>query len=633
MSSIDTSTSSDTPPEYLAKIEALEGRIDALQRRVTSQEIVIQELCGIGVQWKRSAGRLDASEQAKTVYTHQELRTAVMSIAEELENKRKRSRYAVYGCLGAVAVLSGVIIRILYAQWQYSSTLINFHTALVDSGASLPPLDELSPSPLLLPASPVLSANEVATAPLWVILSGVRWILQQIVMAAASVVDRLLRAVVWAMLAALLGYSLLRRVRSGGEEDNAEPEEEQGPVESDKAAEVKSLERKVSEYTRQRTIDDSGRTLQRRMTDPPSVTSDRSINHGEELTGGTYVADNIKRRYTDPLKLQKPREDEALGNREIGQVEQDEGRRRRAALRYPIGWRPAAFRLQGCPWYGQGAWFCLSGAYHKAFSNIPCLFDKIVPKDLPKKEQRKLKENMWYTCWHTFTSCYGGYVLYHEKWFSFHRLFTDPVGMLFADPDISDRSIALERYYLVEISFWCSCLAFIMIETIRSDFYQMIFHHFVTISLMVGSFYLGYHRIGITVVFIHNISDVPLYFAKTLGYLADKYTWLKGPTNVAFAYFAISFYVMRLYVYPKTCVIPACTYACDYKRPLSDCILALLLVLLQCLHLLWASMIARMVYKTLRDHDVLAEGDIRSDDEGENTPASEKPIAHKRKVQ
>mmetsp|Transcript_6694 Transcript_6694/g.5719 ORF Transcript_6694/g.5719 Transcript_6694/m.5719 type:complete len:91 (-) Transcript_6694:26-298(-) len=90
---------------------------------------------------------------------------------------------------------------------------------------------------------------------------------------------------------------------------------------------------------------------------------------------------------------------------------------------------------------------------------------------------------------------------------------------------------------------------------------------------------------------------------------------------------------MRLYVYPKTCVIPACKYVTEYERPLKDCMLALFLVLIQCLHLLWASMIAKMIYKTIRDKDVLAEGDIRSDDEGENTPASEKPIAHKRKVQ
>ncbi|KAF4718700.1 Ceramide synthase 6 [Perkinsus olseni] len=277
--------------------------------------------------------------------------------------------------------------------------------------------------------------------------------------------------------------------------------------------------------------------------------------------------------------------------------------------------------------------FSLSGAYHRAFAGVPCLFDKIIPKDLSPKTMRKLKENMWYSCWHSFTSCYGFYVLMHEQWFSLSRLRSDPVGMLFGDPDIHDRSVGLERYYLVEISFWCSCLAFIMIETIRKDFYQMLFHHIITISLMVGSFYLGYHRIGLTVIFLHNISDVPLYVAKTLGYLAEKFDWLKTPTDIAFANFAFGFLFSRLYVYPKCCVIPACIFSIEYKRPMRDCMLAIFLVLLQCLHFMWAKMIIKMIFKTIKHRGVLADGDIRSDDEGESTPASEKPIAHKRKVQ
>ncbi|EEQ97310.1 longevity assurance factor, putative [Perkinsus marinus ATCC 50983] len=148
----------------------------------------------------------------------------------------------------------------------------------------------------------------------------------------------------------------------------------------------------------------------------------------------------------------------------------------------------------------------------------------------------------------------------------------------------------------------------------------------------MGSFYVGHHRIGLIVIFLHNISDVPLYVAKSLSYLAEKYERLKKITDLAFVNFVLGFFFLRLYVYPRICVIPACTFAIVYKRPLNDCVLALFLVLLQCLHILWASMIIKMIFKTIKNHTVVAEGDIRSDDE-EVTLKEKKPVAHKRKVQ
>lgn len=35
-------------------MKALEKEVESLQRKIVSHEMVIQELCGIGVQWKRT---------------------------------------------------------------------------------------------------------------------------------------------------------------------------------------------------------------------------------------------------------------------------------------------------------------------------------------------------------------------------------------------------------------------------------------------------------------------------------------------------------------------------------------------------------------------------------------------------
>lgn len=61
--------------------------------------------------------------------------------------------------------------------------------------------------------------------------------------------------------------------------------------------------------------------------------------------------DEIERRHTDPSVIEHV--GEARGEQEIGEGDR---RRRAAVMRYPLGWQPAAFRLQGCPWYGQGTW-------------------------------------------------------------------------------------------------------------------------------------------------------------------------------------------------------------------------------------------------------------------------------------
>ncbi|KAF4711246.1 Ceramide synthase 6, partial [Perkinsus olseni] len=93
------------------RIQKLEEELRNLHRRLVSQELVIQELCGIGVQWKRAQPSDEAREEVDSEPSPRVVRSAVVAIAEELAAKRKRSQYVVYASLGVAAVLSGVIAR------------------------------------------------------------------------------------------------------------------------------------------------------------------------------------------------------------------------------------------------------------------------------------------------------------------------------------------------------------------------------------------------------------------------------------------------------------------------------------------------------------------------------------------
>ncbi len=44
-------------------------------------------------------------------------------------------------------------------------------------------------------------------------------------------------------------------------------------------------------------------------------------------------------------------------------------------------------------------------------------------------------------------------------------------------------------------------------------------HHLATISLIVGSHYNNFHRMGLCVLFIHDVSDIVIDLLKTFNYL------------------------------------------------------------------------------------------------------------------
>ncbi|KAF4698322.1 Ceramide synthase 6, partial [Perkinsus olseni] len=71
------------------RIQKLEEELRNLHSRLVSQELVIQELCGIGFQWKRAEPSDEAQEEVDSVPSPRVARSAVVAIAEELAAKRK----------------------------------------------------------------------------------------------------------------------------------------------------------------------------------------------------------------------------------------------------------------------------------------------------------------------------------------------------------------------------------------------------------------------------------------------------------------------------------------------------------------------------------------------------------------
>ncbi|OMJ28741.1 Sphingosine N-acyltransferase lag1 [Smittium culicis] len=98
----------------------------------------------------------------------------------------------------------------------------------------------------------------------------------------------------------------------------------------------------------------------------------------------------------------------------------------------------------------------------------------------------------------------------------------------------------MKVYYLYQSAFWSSALFYMFIEKKRSDFSEMILHHIVTISLLVGSYYYNYSAIGIIIHITMDFVDIFLPFTKMLKYLNYQLA-----CNVSFVFMAITWVVSR----------------------------------------------------------------------------------------
>lgn len=78
---------------------------------------------------------------------------------------------------------------------------------------------------------------------------------------------------------------------------------------------------------------------------------------------------------------------------------------------------------------------------------------------------------------------------------------------------------AVCRYYLVQTGFNYSVLISGLTDIRRKDYYMLMVHHVVTISLLGISWTVNYVRVGCVVLFIHDIADCALHSSKVVRWV------------------------------------------------------------------------------------------------------------------
>lgn len=176
---------------------------------------------------------------------------------------------------------------------------------------------------------------------------------------------------------------------------------------------------------------------------------------------------------------------------------------------------------------------------------------------------------------------------------------------------VQHMELAHYWYYMLELGFYESLLLRISVDVKRKDFREQVIHHLATIFLLSFSYCANYIRIGTLVMLLHDSSDILLESAKMFNYGTG---WRKT-CDTLFIVFAAVFLITRLVIFPSKIIHTTLVLSMEVFEPFFGYyFFNILLMVLQALHIFWAALILRMIYKFLKGK---LEKDERSDEESE----------------
>lgn len=177
------------------------------------------------------------------------------------------------------------------------------------------------------------------------------------------------------------------------------------------------------------------------------------------------------------------------------------------------------------------------------------------------KLRRKFREAAWRACIYAAacTFAVSAFVLVEEQpgWLHDSELFWK------GWPD-HELAPSIQYLYALYFGFYIHQMMFLFIDTRSSDFVALVVHHLITLTICGASWALSFYRIGAFTMVLHDFSDIFLELAKCFNYTKDQHPRFSKGADVAFVVFAVSFFYLRLYIYPTRVLTSAATEACEH---------------------------------------------------------------------
>ena len=216
---------------------------------------------------------------------------------------------------------------------------------------------------------------------------------------------------------------------------------------------------------------------------------------------------------------------------------------------------------------------------------------------LSNEKYKKCSESLYKLCYYSLTFYGICYILNYEE-----QIYPNIKNCWTHVLEGQTRSLVVSGYYIFELSYYLSelfCMSWL--ETKRKDHVIMYIHHLTTITLLAISYVYGFHRIGILVLFCHNINDIFLEAAKICNYLG-----LEMLSNINFGLLILTWILSRLYFLPFYVVKSAYydTYELALNNPsyfpiyyIGNCCLAMLCAM----HVYWFILICKIAYNAIKN--------------------------------
>ncbi|XP_065057298.1 ceramide synthase 1-like [Rhopilema esculentum] len=144
----------------------------------------------------------------------------------------------------------------------------------------------------------------------------------------------------------------------------------------------------------------------------------------------------------------------------------------------------------------------------------------------------------------------------------------------------------------------------IFMDIWRDDSVMLLLHHVLTISLIVFSLGLRYHKIGLVVLFLHDIADVFLEFTKIIKCFQNREKSKKSIysiiTSLGFVFFASAWIGCRIFIYPLI-VLYSTGYEARNELPDAPFYFFFngLLWILFCMNVWWSYFIILLIFRII----------------------------------
>eukprot|EP01128_Nolandella_sp_AFSM9_P008525 TRINITY_DN5233_c0_g1_i1.p1 TRINITY_DN5233_c0_g1~~TRINITY_DN5233_c0_g1_i1.p1 ORF type:complete len:324 (-),score=72.02 TRINITY_DN5233_c0_g1_i1:65-1036(-) len=158
----------------------------------------------------------------------------------------------------------------------------------------------------------------------------------------------------------------------------------------------------------------------------------------------------------------------------------------------------------------------------------------------------KFETSAWKFCLYTCMWIYGVSLCWRTDWFLVNE------KMAINWPEVMSDEMTL--YYMITLTQYIHASLVIFWQPKQKDFYEMLIHHIVTITLVLFSYAGGFYQIGATIIIFTDTADPLMEAAKLCLYSG----WEKM-ADFFFTVFAIVFIVTRVILFPFYCMSPAWT--------------------------------------------------------------------------